>query len=181
MANHDKIDPKIYELITKLGISRDKLEEYCSELEGMKVDVQAIFPKGNDFRNKFILDDKLKTASTFASSILAVRKEINDTIIKEIELRRKVVKDEGDEGMSNADLRDLIDAIDKHKPQFDAQAALDMQEVETLDKREEEVVLTSEEFAKQEGIDLGETETNSETETEPILENEKDNGKKENE
>lgn len=167
MARHEKIDPEIDKLITKLTRSRGSLEGYADELEKMLTDVRKIFPEGNDFRNKYLLDDKLKTTSTFFSAALSVRKEINDTLIKEIELRRKVTKDEdAQKEMSAAEVRKLIDLIDKDALNRRRQAEHDLQEVDVLDKREEEHIIGLDKFASDNDIDLGtsSSEVNSDKE-----------------
>ena len=56
--------------------------------------------------------------------------------------------------MSVAEIRKLIETIDKHDLDRKKQAAADMQVEEILDKREEETILSAEEFAEEEGIDL---------------------------
>jgi hypothetical protein len=108
----DKLDQKTVELLTKLSGSRDKLEVYTGELEGLKDQVLNMFPKDINFRSKWILDEKVKITSEFYSSLLRLRVEINKTLKDEITLRAN--NKEGDKKSFNeTDVREMSNALDE--------------------------------------------------------------------
>ena len=115
MADEKKIDPKIKELLDKLGTSRDELEEYIEEITGVSTHVKNLFPKKVDFRShRYIFEEKMKAVSSLYSTLLSVRQEINKTLTQEIEIRRRIK--EGDKDVV-IDIRKLIDDIEKIRPQ----------------------------------------------------------------
>ena len=100
-------------LLEKLSLSRDKLENYVNELETLKQKVDELFPNSKgvqDYRSKWVFEEKVKTATSFFDSLLKLRQEINKTIKDEIELRRKVSGKDGDE--ETDDIRGLAEAIE---------------------------------------------------------------------
>jgi len=104
---------KMDELLSKLGTSRDKLEEYVTDLEDLKGKIESIFPTDmKNYRNKWALDEKVKTTSQFFDSLLRIRQEINRTLKDEVEIRRKLVNREGDE-VAEEDVRALAEAINQ--------------------------------------------------------------------
>jgi hypothetical protein len=112
--NNVLIDPKIQELLEKLGKSRDELTKYMDDVEKIRLKVDQIFPQGQDFRNKWVLEEKIKAVSSFYSTLLNIRQEFNKTIKEEIEVRRKI--EAGDEdGDSNIDVRSLAKMIEEQQ------------------------------------------------------------------
>ncbi len=99
-------------LLEKLSGSRDKLEAYVSELELLKCKVDELFPKEKgvqNYRSKWVFEEKVKTSTAFFDSLLKLRQEINKTIKDEIELRRKLLGKDGEE--IEDDIRGLADEI----------------------------------------------------------------------
>ena len=105
------IDPKIDELIQKLSSSRDALSVYMADVDKIRIKVDGIFPTTQDFRNKFVLEEKIKAASSFYSTLLNIRQEYNKTIKEEIEIRRKL--ETGDEEQ-NIDVRAIAEQVEDH-------------------------------------------------------------------
>jgi hypothetical protein len=102
------------ELLKKLGVSRDKLEEYVDDLEKIKGNIESIFPTDlKNYRNKWALDEKVKTTSQFFDSLLRIRQEINRTLKDEVEIRRKLVSRSDDE-IAEEDVRALAEAINEN-------------------------------------------------------------------
>lgn len=106
------MDNKTQELVDKLSTSRDKLEVYVGELEELKEKISTIFPTELNYRNKFALEEKVKTMSEFYNSLLRLRQEVNKTIKDEIEIRRKTSS--GDkETFDMNDIRKLAQEMEK--------------------------------------------------------------------
>lgn len=104
---------KIEELLNQLSQSRDALSSYMADVDSLRRKVDGIFPNATaDFRNKFVLEEKIKAASSFYSTLLNIRQEYNKTIKEEIEIRRKIVlKDDVEE----IDVRELANMLENHQ------------------------------------------------------------------
>lgn len=105
------VDPQIHVLVKELENSRSRLEKYSSDLEVLQEEASAVFPKKMDARTAYHLDDKLKVISSFYQTILTVRQEINKLIIHEIDIRRKISKDEVNKD-NEVDIRKLVEELD---------------------------------------------------------------------
>lgn len=104
-------DPKVEDLLKELKAKRQKLEQFSGDLEGLKDTVNAIFPKNSDHRNKYVLEEKLKTASSLYSTLLSYSMEINKSIISEINIRNKMKdKQQGDDDI---DVRSIVEQLEK--------------------------------------------------------------------
>jgi hypothetical protein len=99
----DKIDI----LLEDLAVNRNTLHEMVKDISEFKSKMTELLPKSIDFRNKFIWEEKMKTISTILGTELAIRKQIDDSIKSEINIRTKMDSDESDSG------RDLIEAISR--------------------------------------------------------------------
>jgi len=107
-----KVDPKIFELLDDLATYRKKLISYSEQLEVVKDDVVSIFPKKLDYKDRFFLEDKIKTMSSFYSSILNIRQEVNKMIVQEIEIRRRLEQDDDEAGQS-INIRKIAESLNK--------------------------------------------------------------------
>jgi hypothetical protein len=115
MDQQEYSDPKIQELLDKYSTSREELCKYMRDLDEIRTQVSQIFPTNHDFRNRFVLEEKLKTMSVFYSTLLNIRQEFNKTLKDEIELRRKLeVGDNGDE-KAYVDIREIVDMIEQQQ------------------------------------------------------------------
>jgi len=103
-------DPKIDELLEKITQSRTALEKDLTDIVHLKDGLKQLFPEQIDYRNKFMLDEKIKAATSFYGAILNIRQEINKTLTGEIEIRRKLNKT--DEEQSSVNIRKLAEAIE---------------------------------------------------------------------
>ena len=112
--NESIIDPKIQELLSQLSESRSELTKYMVDVDAIRNKVDGIFPAGQDFRNKWVIEEKIKTVSSLYSTILNIRQEFNKTIKDEIEIRRKLVTDKGD-GEQVVDVRAMARMIEEHQ------------------------------------------------------------------
>ena len=116
-------DEKINSLIDELSKSRNELMKYIVDLDDLRGKVGQMFPQGSDFRNKYALEEKMKTMSSLYSTVLSVRQEINKTIKEEIDIRRKLESGKDDEEI---DIRSLAAAMEKHRSEnksIDSEAA----------------------------------------------------------
>jgi len=107
-------DPAIASLLTQFSESRDQLSQYMVQVDAIRNKVDAIFPTDTDFRNKFVLEEKIKAMSSFFSTLLNIRQEYNKSIKEEIEIRRKLVTNEQGKGKDDIDMRELAGMVEEH-------------------------------------------------------------------
>lgn len=105
-------NPKIDELLIQLSDSRTELSNYMKDVDGLRKKIDGIFPSTQDFRNKFVLEEKIKAASSFYSTLLNIRQEYNKTIKEEIEIRRKIESSVVDN--EDIDVRSIADQVENH-------------------------------------------------------------------
>ena len=81
-------------LLDELIQSRTDLKKMLSDIEECKKSVLKDVSTSNDYRNKYAREERLKTLSTFFQNELQVRQEYNRSLLSEIEVRRKLDKEE---------------------------------------------------------------------------------------
>jgi hypothetical protein len=115
MSNQEvQTNQKIEDLLVQLSDSRNALSLYMVDVDSLRKKVDGIFPTNTaDFRNKFVLEEKIKAASSFYSTLLNIRQEYNKTIKEEIEIRRKIINKEDDE--SSIDVRAIANMVEDHQ------------------------------------------------------------------
>lgn len=95
-------------LLHEYNENRKELKNMIKEISVLKNTVEDMFPKNVDARNKYILEERIKTVVSFFDSILKIRQEINRSIKDEIELKRKIEKElNNDEEIDNITLEQL--------------------------------------------------------------------------
>ena len=105
-------DPKVEALLNEYSEGRVELIKDLKSVRDLKDSLTKLFPEDVTFRNRHLLEDKIKTVSGFYSTILNIRQEINKSISNEIDLRRKLVlKEDVDKG--KFDVRELASRIEK--------------------------------------------------------------------
>lgn len=104
----------IQNLLEDFQVQREALNAMISEIEGLKKNVDKLFPEKLDARYTKFFEEKIKTAVSMFNVILDIRKELLKTTKDEIDLRRRVT------GKGN--LNDLIDVrkIAKSIENFDS-------------------------------------------------------------
>ncbi len=107
-------DPKVEKLLSEYSESRVELKKYMTDVDYMRSKVEQIFPNDSDYRNKFAMEEKIKTMSSFFSMLLNIRQEFNKSLKEEIELRRKLFAADNISGAgSETDIRSAAEAIEE--------------------------------------------------------------------
>lgn len=96
-------------LLSDFSESREELKKMLGDLEECKNTVLKSVCDSNDYRNKYAREERLKTLSTFFGNMLQVRQEYNRSIQAEIELRRKLDKNDSNE--MEVDIRQVAKQI----------------------------------------------------------------------
>jgi hypothetical protein len=104
-------DPIVDDLLSKYAECRSELEGDLKDICELKDHMKSLFPSDINFRNKFILEEKIKSTTSFYSTMLSIRQEINRTLTNEIEIRRKLsIKQDA---ISEIDISKLADEVEK--------------------------------------------------------------------
>lgn len=134
-----EIDQRALTLIDQITASRQKLESYSNDVEAMKDKVLSIFPSDITARNKFLLDDKLKITSSFYSTMLSLRQEINKSLKTEFDLITKFKP--ADNSEEDFDVRKMADEVDKELKSRKITANVVLLETKTETKPDENLSL----------------------------------------
>ena len=89
------------ELLQTISDDRDKLDEMLTTIESLRKNTTAILPQTTDYRNKHLMEEKMKTISSVFATELNIRQQKEKSIITEIEVRRKIERE--DKGINDED------------------------------------------------------------------------------
>jgi hypothetical protein len=81
---------KIERLLEEFAEHRQAIKVMIEDLDKIREKIDTILPESLDKRFKFFFEEKVKTITSFYSSLLEMRKEITKSIKDEVELRRKI-------------------------------------------------------------------------------------------
>jgi hypothetical protein len=150
MADNPSEDPRVKDLLKKYSIKREVIEGYIGEMEDIKNQVSKLFPTQlNDYKAKFVLEEKIKASASFFQTLLSLTQEYNKSIVQEIDIIRKLaMNSQGKE----QELKELIKQLEENNPelveQISSQYRQDtevteevIEEPEVLELQEDEVVV----------------------------------------
>jgi len=112
-------DPIIDQLLQKYSSSRTELETDLEDISKLKKHMDTLFPQDLNFRNKFVLEEKIKSTTGFYSTILSIRQEINKSLSNEIDIRRKL-KVKTDDTIGGINIRALANEIETVRKEDDS-------------------------------------------------------------
>ena len=127
-------------LIEELSKNRKDLHKIVKDVEALREKLNDIIPSKLDYRSRHLLENKLKTIATVISSELQVRKQIDDNIKLEVELRTKTGEGEVSQEQRQRDIRMLAEALEhlKKKENKTSVAKVHSEALEHLKKKENE-------------------------------------------
>jgi len=98
----------INKLLDEFSKQRDAIAQMVEELDVLKKDIDKLFPERIDARYIQIFEERVKAMTGIFNALLDMRKEITKSIRDEIEVRRRLEKDElGDNEGSVENLFDI--------------------------------------------------------------------------
>lgn len=101
----------IEELIKEFEKNRNSLFDMIKDIEKYKSKLEIVFPEKFDNRYKKFFEEKIKAITAFFNALLDIKKEINKSLKDEIEIRRKLEKN--DEDFENdINIRELANKIE---------------------------------------------------------------------
>lgn len=106
MDNVNEIDA----LLSEFKETRESIKKMIDDVEVVKSKIDSIFPQKLDNRYIHLFEEKVKATTEFLKLILEMRKEIAKSLKEEIEIRRKIEKDDSD-AQGSIDIRELVDRI----------------------------------------------------------------------
>ena len=86
-------ETKVNSLLRELGDNRSKLHDMLDDISGFRKTLDDLLPKQVDYKSKWMIPERIKTVTEVIKSELAVRKQIDESVKVEIDIRRK----EGDD------------------------------------------------------------------------------------
>lgn len=104
---------QIESLLTEYKQNRDDLKLMLKDIQSLKEKIDTLFPDKLDNRYMHFFEEKVKTATEMFKALLDIRKEISKSLKDEIELRRKMVKEE--EHGDDVDIMELADKVEELK------------------------------------------------------------------
>lgn len=128
----------VEQLLSEFKEQRDSLKLMIKDLEVVKEKIDNLFPEGTlDKRYSRFFEEKVKSATGIFSALLDIRKEITKSLKDEIELRRKLTKEEKESAFnleSLLDIGNLASKVEKlqkiNKPKIEkVEKAIEKEEV----------------------------------------------------
>jgi len=112
MDNQEHIE----DLLVAFSEQRDEIKTMLDELEELKRNIDALFPKSMDKRHRIYFEEKVKAATSFFNVLLDMRKEIIRSIKDEIEMRRRIeIKDKSFDFEEYLDVRKMAEKVETFK------------------------------------------------------------------
>ena len=103
-------ETKVKTLLKELSDNREKLHDMLGDITGFRATLDKLLPKQVDYKSKWMIPERIRTVTEVIKSELAVRKQIDESVKTEIELRRK----SGDESREQlaGDIKNMAKAIE---------------------------------------------------------------------
>lgn len=125
----EKIENIYDELITEIRENRNQMSEMLETAIEFRKRVSEIIPKNSDFKNKWVLEEKMKLIVSIFGVELDIRKQKEASLKSEIEMRRKISGDDEKNADANAkDVIQLAKAIEilegKKQPKYETEAEI---------------------------------------------------------
>lgn len=111
IEQNQQVSDSYQKLLDEFTQSREDLKKMLNDIETCKNDVLKDVSTSNDYRNKYAREERLKTLSTFFQNELSVRQEYNRSLLAEIDVRRKLDKNDSDE--MEIDIREIAKQLAK--------------------------------------------------------------------
>jgi len=104
LQQEDLQQERIEKLLIEFESHRTAIKVMVTDLEGLKQNIEKMFPEKYDSRYRWQFEEKIKTLTALFNSLLEMRKEIAKSVKDEIDIRRRI-KEKSD----NLDFEDLLD------------------------------------------------------------------------
>lgn len=104
--NKNTNDQELYidGLLGEMKGVRDAVFQMITELEVLSKNVSALFPQALNYKSKWIFEEKVKATTEMFKTLLEMRKEVLRSLKDEIEIRRRIRREDD----SELDLEDMF-------------------------------------------------------------------------
>jgi len=105
------------DLLLQFKEHRQAVQDMIEDLETLRIKIDKMFPEGTlDKRYLRFFEEKVKSTTELYKTLLDMRKEIGKSLKEEIDIRRKIDKDEDSDGEGLEgifDVRNLAKQVEK--------------------------------------------------------------------
>jgi len=137
MEDQDQEQRMISNLLNEFKNIRDKIQDMIVDLERISTDIRNIFPDRLQANYRWIFETKVKTVTELFKTLLDMRKEIGNSLKDEIELRRRIMKDSGGEGLEDLfDIRKIAKRVEEFQKRTDKIESLESSKVDIISEIE---------------------------------------------
>jgi hypothetical protein len=105
----------IENLISDLSQNRDELHDIILDIKKFRKLLDGLIPEKLDHRNKFLLEQRVKTIVQTIQTELNVRKQFDESIKLEVDLRTKTETDDNSPAKEQNEIRKLAKALEIFK------------------------------------------------------------------
>lgn len=126
----DKETEKLFSLLEELSENRSKLHNMLGDITEFRKAIDQLLPKRVDYKAKWVIPERIKTVTEVIKSELAIRKQIDESVKMEVELRKKA-KDEGD-GRRSTDIKSLAKAVEVYQSGLSGDEKVEIDEVQKV-------------------------------------------------
>ena len=102
---------KFDELINEIGSNRKNMYNMLNDIGQFKDKMDSAIPTGSDFRNRLLMDQKIKMLTEYWKTQLDIRKQIDSSVQVEFKLRK--LQDNDSDSDSEISQRQLMNIVDK--------------------------------------------------------------------
>jgi GTPase SAR1 family protein len=81
-------------LLEELKENRKSLHNMLGDIESFRTNLNVLLPEKMDFRQKYLLQERMKTVTEIIKGELAVRSQIDSSIKLETDMRRKSTEED---------------------------------------------------------------------------------------
>jgi len=105
-----KIENTVFDdLVNEMVDNRKKLSEILDKVTSFRNNIERLIPNSNEYKNRFIMEQKIKTVTEIIKSELEIRKQIDNSIKTEFDLRSKVKESDKE---SDGDISKIISLLE---------------------------------------------------------------------
>jgi hypothetical protein len=101
----------VEELIEDMKQNRGEMYDMLDDIKSFRKTLHILLPDKVDFKNRFILENKMKVLSSVLDTELSIRKQIDSSIKDEIGLRSKHLEEDASTD-DRAAVRAIVEALE---------------------------------------------------------------------
>lgn len=109
----EDIDSQVYkQLIEEVKVNRNNAVSMLEKVKKYSTQIDSVMPNSTDFKNRFVVENKMKVMSELIGNQLNILKFLDDSVKTEFDLRRKY-ESLDKKGEQEVNLRTLMSALEQ--------------------------------------------------------------------